>query len=434
MNNALWLIFGKTARMMVNLVVGLLTARYLGPSNYGLIHYAAAYTGFFSAFCTLGIPSILIRELTEEPEKEGEILGTTLFLQGISSIASAVVILCTVSVADGGDPVVMAVAGLSCVGMVLQIFEVFHYRFQSRLQSRVTALVSLAAYLIAAGYRVSGLLLGRSVIWFAFAVAAEQLCAAVLLLLAYWRHHGRRLCISRERAGKLLKKSCHFILPGLMVAVYAQTDKIMLKQMLGEAEIGWYSTAVSLSNVWCFVLSAVVDSMNPGITGLYETDKPLFIRQNKRLYAMIFYISMGMSLLISANAERLVTLLYGGAYLPAATPLRVITWYAAFSYLGVARNIWVVCENRQRYLIWVYVAAAGSNVLLNLLLIPRWGASGAAAASLAAQVVTTLIAPFFIRGLRENAKMMWDAIFLKGIWEGQRRKHGERNIADRRGA
>ena len=414
--NALWLISGKTAQMGISLVVGVLTARYLGPSDYGLIHYAAAYTGFFASFCTLGINSVLVKELTDAPGEEGVILGTSLFLRGISSILSALVILCVVYLADGADKPALAVVGLSSLGMLLQIFDVFHCWFQARLRSKVTAAVLLAAYTVTAVYKTALLLTGRSVLWFAFAGAVEQLCAAVLLLMAYRRHGGGRLGISRERGRLLLQKSCHFILPGLMVAVYAQTDKIMLKQLIGEAEIGYYSTAVSACNAWCFVLSAIIDSAYPAIARAHKREETLFRRRNRQLYALVFYLSAGVSLLLCCCAGPLVTILYGKAYLPAAAPLRILTWYTAFSYLGVARNAWVVCENRQKYLIWVYGAAAVSNVLLNLLLIPRWGASGAAAASLVAQVVTALIAPFLLKGLRENGKLMLDAILLRGVF------------------
>lgn len=418
--------------MAVSLLVSLLTARYLGPSNYGLLHYAAAYTGFFSAVCTLGIHSVLVKELTDAPGKEGEILGTSLFLRGISSILSVGVIVCVVYIADRGDPAIMAVICLSCVGMVFQSFEIFHYWFQFRLRSRVTAVVSLAAYLLAAGYKVLLLLRKSSVVWFAFAVAVEQIGTAILLLAAYRRDKGGKLHISRERAESLLQKSCHFILPGLMVSVYAQTDKIMLKQLISETEIGYYSTAISLCNVWCFVLSAIIDSMYPEITKLHKTNETLFIRRNQQLYATVFYLSTAVSLLIFCFAEPLVTLLYGSSYLPAAAPLRVITWYTGFSYLGVARNAWIVCKNRQKYLIWVYTSAAMCNVLLNYLLIPSWGAVGAAAASLAAQVVTAMIAPWFIKELRENTKLMVDGILLKDVLKKRRKTYEGSNADGRR--
>ena len=69
--------------------------------------------------------------------------------------------------------------------------------------------------------------------------------------------------------------------------------------------------------------------------------------------------------------------------------MQVITWYTAFSYLGVARGAWVVCEGKQKYLTPLYIGSALVNVALNFLLIPCWGATGAAVASLLTQISTT---------------------------------------------
>ena len=413
--NAGWLIGGRIAQMLINLVVGLLTARYLGPSNFGLINYAAAYTGFFSAFCSLGINSVIVKEIIDNPDEEGKIIGTSLGMKAVSSFFSAIAIICIVSIIDAGEKATVLVAALCSIGMIFQIFETINYWFQSRLQSKVTAIATFAAYVVTAAYKVVLLALGKSVEWFAFATSVDYICIGILLFIAYKKNGGRKFLFSWEYGKSILKKSCHFILPGMMVAIYAQTDKIMLKQMISEAEIGFYATAVSLSGIWCFVLSAIIDSVYPSIMQANRTDEELFVKRNKQLYALVFYISVFVSLVLAIFAKPIVYILYGEAYLPAVIPLRIITWYTAFSYLGVAKNAWVVCKDRQKYLIYVYAAAAFSNVVLNLLFIPKFGASGAAFASLAAQIMTTLVVPFFIKGLRENSKMIVEAILFKGI-------------------
>ena len=200
-----------------------------------------------------------------------------------------------------------------------------------------------------------------------------------------------------------------------MVSVYAQTDKIMLKQMIDDAAIGYYATANSLCNMWCFVLGAIIDSLFPSIMRAYNVNKTEYDKLNRILYAIVFYVCAFVAVLFAIFGEWVVRLLYGDAYLPAAIPLKVLTWYTAFSYLGVARNAWIVCENKQKYLKYIYVSAALANVILNLLLIPVWGTTGAAVASLTAQIVTVMVAPFFIREMRENSMMMLDAILLRGI-------------------
>lgn len=411
--NAGWIIIGKIIQMIINLVVGLITARYLGPSNYGLINYAGAYTAFFSSFCTLGINSVIVKEFVDRPDKCGEIIGTTLGLRAVSSLLSALTIIGISLVADSGETITIIVVVLSSVGVLFQIFDTFNYWFQSKLQSKITAIVTLIAYSITATYKVILLILKKPVTYFAFATSVDYIFIAILLFICYKKYKNDKLSFSFQYGKELLKKSCHFILPGLMVAIYGQTDKLMLKHMISDTEIGYYATAVSLCNMWCFILSAIIDSLYPPIMESFKTDKTEFDRKNKLLYAIVFYLSVFVSALFTILGRFIVELLYGQAYLGAVAPLRVITWYTAFSYLGMARNAWIVCMNKQKYLKYLYISAAAINVVLNLIFIPTLGATGAAIASLVAQIATTFVVPFFMKDLRENSLLMVQAILFK---------------------
>lgn len=411
--NAGWIMGGKIIQMPISLAVGLITARYLGPSNYGLINYAAAYTAFFASICTLGINSVIVKEFVEAPDEEGTIIGTALVLRALSSIFSAITIIGISLVVDSGKTTTQLVVALSSIGVIFQIFETFNYWFQAKLQSKTTAVATLLAYVITSIYKIVLLVKQSPVIYFAFATSVDYICLAIILFFCYKYYGGGRLAFSKQRATSLLKKSYHFIFPGLMVAIYGQTDKIMLKHMISDAEIGYYSTATSICNRWCFVLSAIIDSMYPPIMEAYKNDPDDFEKKNKLLYMLVFYISVAVSLVFTVFGGIVVQILYGQEYMPAVAPLRVITWYTAFSYLGVARNAWIVCKERQKNLKYIYCSAAISNVILNLIFIPLWGATGAAVASLIAQIITTFIVPFFIKGMRENSILMVKAILFR---------------------
>ena len=414
--NAGYLIAGKIIQMVFGVVVGVLTARYLGPANYGLINYAGAYTAFFTVFCTLGINSVLVKELVDHPDNEGIVIGTSLCLRAISSFISAIAIIIISSVIDAGETGTILIVSLSCVGMFFHVFEVFNYWFQRKLESRITAKATLIAYLISSAYKVYLLATGKSVAYFAMVSSIDYLCLGLILSFEYKRNNGQHLGFSWVYGKQLLKRSCHFILPGLMVSIYGQTDKLMLKQMISETEIGYYATAVSLCGMWCFILSAIIDSIYPSIMEASKVgNEESFKKRNVQLYAIVFYMSVTVSVGLTILAKPVIYIMYGESYLPAVNPLRIITWYTAFSYLGVARNAWVVAKERQKYLFPIYAASAMANVMLNYLLIPSLGASGAAIASLAAQIFTTLVVPFFIGGMRENSMLILDAILLKGI-------------------
>lgn len=414
--NAGWTIGEKVLQMMISLLISLLTARYLGPSNYGLISYANSYVAFFAAFSTLGINNLLVKEFVDNPQQEGQVLGTTLVLRAISSMLSAVTILAIVNVIDKDEPHTIWVVALCSLGLVFQVFNAFHYWFQRHLKSKYTAIATFTAYLITAAYRLFLLITRQNVQWFALATSVDYICVAILLIAFYKKHGGQKLGFSWEYGKELLSRSKHFILSGLMVAIYGQTDKLMLKQMLDVAETGFYATATSINGMWCFVLAAIIDSVYPSIMEAFrDGNTELFNKRNRQLYAIVFYVSLAAAVGFNIFAELIIYILYGNAYMPAAMPLRIVSWYTAFSYLGVARNAWIVSKNQQKHLFKIYVTAAIGNVVLNFALITVWGASGAALASLIAQVLTGFVLPFFIKDLRPNAKLMLEAILLRKI-------------------
>lgn len=423
--NAGWIIAGKVFHMLLTFFIGLLSARYLGPSNYGLINYAALYITFFTALCTLGINSVIVKDFVDHPQEEGVTVGTTLVLRAASSLLSAVMIVGLVCIVDAGETLTIVVVALCSLSLLFQVFDTINYWFQARLQSKFSAIATSISYTVVSAYKVILLICRMDVRWFALATSLDYIVAAVVLLIAYRKNGGPRLVFFWEKGKQLLAGSKSFILCGMMVAIYNCTDRFMLKHMLSEAAVGYYAVATSICSMWVFVLSAIIDSMYPSIMQAHLESAAVYEKRNRQLYAIVFYLSVLVSAVITAAAGLIVRILYGEAYLPAVGPLQIITWYTAFSYLGVARNAWMVCENKQKYLTPIYIGAAATNVLLNALMIPAWGASGAAAASLITQITTIFVFPSLVRGLRPNAKMMLDAILLKNVLPTRRTKKNE---------
>ena len=414
---------GRVIHMALAFLVNLLTARYLGPSNYGLVNYAALYTAFFASFATLGLSSLLLKDFMENPQDAGTAVGTSIAMRLLSSALSAVTIVAIVSVVDRGERLTLTVVALYSMSLVFQAFDTIRYWFQSHLESKYATIATSVGYLIVSAYKVLLLVLGKDVRWFAISNTIDYAVSAVIFLGLYKWRGGPRLHISLSKGRSLLRQSGSFILCGLMVSVYNCTDRFMLKHLLDEASVGYYATATSLATVWTFVLSAIIDSITPGIMQAFREDRERYTRHNRQLYALVFYLSVGVSAVITLLARPAVGLLYGQEFLPAVNPMQVITWYTAFSYLGVARGAWVVCEGKQRYLTPLYIGSAMVNVALNFLLIPQWGATGAAVASLLTQISTTFVFPQIIRPLRPNARLMLDAVLLRGVLPEKQRNH-----------
>lgn len=263
--NASWLITGKVFQMVLSFIVSIIVARYLGPNNYGVINYSTAFVSFFTSLCTLGINSVIIKDFVTKPDEQGKAIGTTLVLRIISSALSSLMILMIVSIVDKGEQTTIIVTGLCSLALIFQVFDTINYWFQSIYQSKVTAIATLIAYAATSVYKIVLFILGKNVIWFAFATSVDYICLALLLTIAYKKYNGPKWSFSWKKGRELLSQSYHYILSGMMVAIYVHTDKLMLKQMLDATSVGYYSLASSVNGMWVFVLAAIIDSMVPTI-------------------------------------------------------------------------------------------------------------------------------------------------------------------------
>lgn len=416
--NAAWIIGCKIVQSLINLLIGLLTARYLGPSNYGIITYVASIVAFAMPIMQLGLKQTLVKEFVQAPDREGEILGTALVINIISSIFCMLGSVAFVLVADAGEKQTILVCALYSLTLLFQATEMTQYWFQSKLLSKYPSIATLCAYIVVAVYKLYLLITQKSVVWFALSNVLDYFLISLILMVIYRKVGGQRLGIDWKLGRQMLSRSKYYIIPSLMVMIFQHTDRIMIKMMIGEAETGMYSAAITCIGISGFVFAAVIDSARPVILEMKTKDQALCETRVIQLYSIITCMSMAQSVGMALLAKPLVWLMYGPEYAGSARILAVAVWYITFGYYGSVRNIWILAEEKQKYLTGINVAGATANVILNFCLIPAMGAIGAAVASLVTQFFTNVIIGFIFKPIRRNNYLMvksWNPKVAIGI-------------------
>ena len=417
--NAAWIIGVRIVQSILALVISMLTARYLGPSNYGLISYASSVVAFVVPIMQLGLPNILVQEIVNNPKREGEVLGTSIVLSVISSFVCMFGVATFANVVNVGETTTIIVCILYSLLLLAQAIEIVHYWFQAKLASKYVSITSLIAYVIVSAYKIFLLVTEKSIYWFAVSNALDYAIIGVALLIIYRRLSDSRLRFSSVLAKSMLAKSRYYIVSNMMITIFAQTDRIMLKLMIDDAAAGYYSAAVSCAGITSFVFSAIIDSMRPLIFESKKEDDVVFEKNVSRLYCVVIYLSLVQSILMTLFAPLIINILYGSAYQNTIGILQVLVWYTTFSYMGAIRNIWILAENKQKYLWIINLSGAATNVLLNAVLIPIIGGVGAAVASLITQVFTNVVIGFMIKSILHNNKLMLrgcNPLLLKDMW------------------
>ena len=404
--NAKWIIGCKIIQSLIQLVIGMVTARYLGPSDYGLINYAASVTAFLIPFMQLGLQSTLVQEYILAPEKSSEILGTSMVMTGVSALLSIMGVIGFSLVANWGEPATILVCTLYGLTLLCQAMEMIQYWFQAKMLSKYSALAMLVAYLVISAYKVYLLVSGKSVYWFAVSHALEYGMSGVLMFVVQRRMDGGKLCFSWKLAKNLFSRSKYYILAAMMATVFHNTDHIMLKLISGNAENGFYTTAFTCTSIANFLYYGLADAVRPVILESRKQSYYTFEENTVRFYTVILWISILQSMVSVILAEPIIEILYGQDYLPAVSVFRVLVLQLVFANAGIVRNIWILGTEQHNVLWKVNLCGVGANVVLNAFMIPVWGASGAAFASVLTQCVINVIVGFLMPELRRNNQLM----------------------------
>lgn len=408
--NASWIVGCKILQSIIALVINMMSARYLGPSNYGLLSYASSIITFAVPLAQLGLRNIMVEEIVSHPEREGKTLGTSLAMSVTASLFCILGCLAFVVTVNAEEIDTIIVCALYGISLIFQMTEMIQYWYQAKLLSKYTAVVSLIAYVAVAIYKVLLLVLGKNIYWFAVSYAFDYCLISLMLIFLYNRLGSQKLSFSFSLAKQLFSRSRYYIISGMMVTIFAQTDKIMIKMMLGNAENGYYSTAVACASLSGFVFLAIIDSFRPVILESKKVSQDHFEKKLSLLYSIIIYLGIVQSIFLTVLAKPVVRILYGEAYLSAIPLLQIITWYTSFSYMGTIRNIWILAEEKQRYLWIINLAGAVLNVLGNYILISLIGVSGAAIASVFTQFFTNFILCFIIKPIQPTVRIIWKSL------------------------
>ena len=414
--NTSWLMIGRAVQLGLTFIIGMVVTRYLGPTEFGKMNYVYSYIQLFLPLCTLGLNDIAAKELVDNKQDQNKIVGTMAILRVFTSI---VFMFCATQIVYmlKGSSVYREIAFLQSFSLLFQSFDCIAYFYQANLLTKKNGIIYALSYILTTIFRIIAIVLKKDIFWFAFAMSLDFAMIALLFIFTYLKD-GNKFEFSFDAAKQLLKKSYYYIISGVLIVVYGKvTDTLLLGNMVNDTSVGYYTAATNLINAWPFILTAIIDSTAPLIIEEFKIDKDKFKTKIKRLYATIFYIGICAAICITLLSDFIVLLLYGKAYMPTSMPLKIASWSTTFAYIGVARSIWLQCNDKIKYETYITLFGAITNIILNYVLIQRFEIIGAAIALTLTQLLTNFVYLFFMKETRENAKLIMEAILLKGVFD-----------------
>ena len=402
--NTSWLFAEKILRMVVGLLVGVWVARYLGPEKFGLLSFAHSFVGLFTIFATLGLDEIVVRELVKDESRRDSLVGTTFWLKLFGAFLVLLVLAFAINFTSN-DVDTHILVFIIASATIFQSFNIVDFYFQSKILGKFVAYANFISLFISTIVKIALILSHASLLAFAWVVLFDSFVLACGFIYFFLKHSTFRikyLIFHKSTAIDLLKDSWPLIFSGGVLMIQARIDQVMIKEMLGSLEVGYYSVAMRLIEAVAFIPMLLKSSLYPSIQSAKIQSKALYQDRLLNFYRLNFLFFLVLAIPIFIFAEPIIVLLFGIEYQPAGVLLALLSIRLFFANMGVARGTYIVTENLMKFSMLTMILGTIVNIYLNYVLIPNYGARGAIVATIVSFFTTIYLVDIFYSKTRHN--------------------------------
>lgn len=389
---------------VLSIIVPLITAPYisrvLGKDGMGLYGYTFSIAHYFVLFCMLGIVNYGNREVSmvnSSRLKRSDVFWHIYLVQLCMGVVSLGVFLVFVSVYVDCNQYIYYLQGLFIVSGILDISWFYFGIEQFKVTTCISALNKIVTTVL-----IFLFVKNQDDVWIYTLIIAG---GVLLNNVFYWILLREHITVSKIKISKIvlhLKPMLLLFVPVIAVNIYKYIDKIMLGAILNVGEVGIFEAAEKLTNIPMGFIAAIGTVMLPRISSMLGTRNMVGVnRYNKISLNLVMFLSCGMAFGLAGISRVFVPMFYGLDFTNASEVLNILCPSMIFvSWANVVRTQYLLPHRKDTFFCISVILGAIVNIVSNFLLVPRFGASGAAFSTLIAEVVVC-----FVQSILANNEM-----------------------------
>jgi len=368
------------------------TARYLGAEGFGILSLALAFTGIFGILADMGLSQLTVREVARDKSLTGKYLGNITGIKIILSLLTLIIAYIVLYLLNYPIQTFIVVYFLIIYAVLSSLSKIFYSIFQAyeklEFQSIGTFLNTLLILIIT----LIAIYLKMDVITFAFIYVIVGLLILIFnVLISKWKLKLPEIEIDWNFWKKSITEGFFFGFAGFFTEIYFNIDSVMISLLVGTAAVGWYNAAYRLIFVLMFIPSAIIASIFPVMSKYFESKKDALKIEYEKIFRYIFLISILILIYGLLFSDKIILIIYGKAYNPSISALEVLIWVIPFIFLTVLLGSLLAAVNKQRMVTIVAGVNAALNIVLNIILIPKYGFIGASVATVLTEALGFLL-------------------------------------------
>lgn len=402
------ILVGRILKGLINLIITISLAKYLGKTEFGNFSFLLIFFYFFTTINDLWINPILIRELANKRVNTKHLFGNSILMKVFLSIG-AFILFC-ISIRIVGIPIeltrlvyfvligLLSASILSSYELIFLVSLKMKYYVRISLSCRMLSLVLIWMIIYLKGsllYLFGAIIFSGVIELFIAKNFSEHLVKPKFEIdFVLWR--------------KIFKEAWPLALTVIFVASYHRIDQLMLFKMKGPAALGSYSVVVRLTENFSILPVALMMSILPLMSKYFKISKETFTKTYQLSFRYLMMSIVPIAAFIAVLSKPIVVFFYGKQFLTSDSALAILIWAQVFVFMGIVNSGILVAANKQKIDPVFTGTSAIINVALNLALIPKYNFAGAAAATLISYGVGPLMG-YFIPITRAYSQCMFQA-------------------------
>lgn len=416
LSNVGWATLGRIVRVLTETLVSIFVARYLGPSDYGLMNYVVSFVAIFTTISIFGLDNIEIREIAKPENDKNEILGTAFRLRLIFAFIAFVSIIVALFF-SGADYYTSILIIIYSTSVILSTLNLIRNYFTAIVNNKYIVITEILRCFVGALIKVVLLLIKAPLIFFIIALAFDFFLVAGGYVATYNKLVGsiKEWTFNKEKAKYLIRESFPLLLSGAAVIIYQRIDQVILKGLLNNEAVGYFSVAAKFSEFILFVPLIISQTVSPILVGYYSSNKDVYKVKSQQFMDITVWASVALSFIVSLLSYPLIRYTFGVQYLAAVPVLQVMSFKVIGMALSNSCGQLIVIEGIQKWAVIRNLIGCVICVVSNYLLIPKFGVVGSAYATLVTVAFSGCIGNLFIPPYKHFFKQQISSLFLGPI-------------------
>ena len=407
----------STVLALIN--IGLIT-RYLGVNGFGNYATVLAFFSFFGAILDLGLYSIATREISRENANEQRIMSNVFTLRVLSAGLLFIIVPVLIFLLPYADEVKKGILIISVSYVFSSSYTVLNGVFQKNLRMDKVAITEFFGKIV----QVLFVFLAVRKNWGFDSIMLSVLINAVFTfgIVLFLSKKYTKFSFSFDIAywKKFLKMSLPVGVAAIVSFLYFKMDTIILSILKGSEAVGIYNMAYKIIENITFFPGMMVGLILPLLSVYIFKDEKKFIKIVNKTAKVFFLINVPLIVGVLFLSEDIISIIGGGEFVVSANVLRILIFALVFIFFGNLFNSILLSGNFQKKLMYVLSLCAIFNIILNLIVIPKYSYTGAAVVSVLTEFLVVCATAYFANknlGYRLSMKG-WGRILASGLAMG----------------